>query len=110
MSPRHVLLAVVSSICAILVTGLQRENLAVRHPCYAINKRLDKHITWTEKLASSQYKGKITESTFADEGERDRINGVWDCIIERSARSSPVRASCLIVYASVPNVPVSHSS
>ncbi|CAF1101094.1 unnamed protein product [Adineta ricciae] len=33
-----------------------RENLALRHPCNSINKRLQPYITWTEKLASSQYK------------------------------------------------------
>ena len=39
----------------------QRENLAVRHPCYSINKRLEPFITWTEKLASSQYQGESNE-------------------------------------------------
>ncbi len=34
-----------------------RENHALRHPCNSINKRLTPYITWTEKLASSQYKG-----------------------------------------------------
>ena len=45
------------SIISIRINGLQRENLAVRHPCYSINKRLEPYITWTERLASSQYKG-----------------------------------------------------
>ncbi|CAF3338000.1 unnamed protein product [Rotaria sp. Silwood2] len=40
----------------ILTTGNYRENLALRHPCNKINKRLTPYITWTEKLASSQYK------------------------------------------------------
>ncbi len=34
-----------------------RENLASHHPCHSINKRLESYITWTEKLANSQYKG-----------------------------------------------------
>lgn len=37
-----------------------RENLALRHPCNSINKRLEPYIKWTEKLASSQYGGKKT--------------------------------------------------
>ncbi|CAF2076559.1 unnamed protein product [Rotaria magnacalcarata] len=38
------------------VAGNYRENLALRHPCNIINRRLEPYITWTEKLASSQYK------------------------------------------------------
>ncbi|CAF4777399.1 unnamed protein product [Rotaria sp. Silwood1] len=40
----------------IVTNGIYRENLALRHPCNTINKRLISYITWTEKLASSQYK------------------------------------------------------
>ncbi|CAF1209765.1 unnamed protein product [Rotaria sordida] len=36
--------------------GNYRENLALRHPCNTINRRLIPYITWTEKLANSQYK------------------------------------------------------
>ena len=41
-----------------MVSGNNRENLAQRHPCYPINKRLEPYIKWTERLVSSQYKGK----------------------------------------------------
>jgi hypothetical protein len=47
-----------SSIYFTIVDG-NRENLALRHPCNSINKRLEPYITWTEKLASTQYKGKL---------------------------------------------------
>lgn len=102
-------LVVVSSIFAVLVTGLQRENLAVRHPCYAINKRLDKHITWTEKLASSQYKGKLIEWTFADEWAREREKCAS---AQRSMKSHENKLSHLVCVgvAVTTNVPVSHSS
>lgn len=42
-----------------LVNG-NRENLAQRHPCYTVNKLLLPYIKWTEKLASTQYKGKFS--------------------------------------------------
>lgn len=48
-----------SSINFLSVIGNQRENHALRHPCNSINKRLIPYITWTEKLASSQYKGEL---------------------------------------------------
>jgi hypothetical protein len=46
-----------SVIHSILAGNNYRENLPLRQPCNSINKRLESYITWTEKLASSQYKG-----------------------------------------------------
>jgi hypothetical protein len=37
----------------------QRENLARRHPCNPLNRRLEPYIKWTEKLASTQYRGEL---------------------------------------------------
>ena len=44
----------------LLINGNDRENLAARHPCNSINKRLEPFIKWTEKLASSQYGGQFS--------------------------------------------------
>lgn len=55
------LILYLSSLTSILAAGSHRENLALRHPCYTVNKRLEPFITWTEKLASSQYKGELIE-------------------------------------------------
>jgi len=53
-----------SSINFTFVVGNYRENHALRHPCNSINKRLVSYITWTEKLASSQYKGELLQLFF----------------------------------------------
>jgi hypothetical protein len=51
---------ILSSIHLTIASNKHRANLAERHPCYSINKRLEPYITWTERLASTQYKGKCT--------------------------------------------------
>ncbi len=58
-SLRGVFIILLSSINLTLIAGNYRENLALRHPCNSINKRLEPYITWSEKLASSQYKGEL---------------------------------------------------
>lgn len=57
-SQRISLLYLIISIQLIQASDYHRENLALRHPCNSINKRLEPYIQWTEKLASSQYGGK----------------------------------------------------
>lgn len=54
-----ILLLFLSLYLTQLVNG-NRENLAQRHPCYTVNKLLLPYIKWTEKLASTQYKGKFS--------------------------------------------------
>jgi len=53
------LIVFLSSINFSFIAGSYRENLALRHPCNSMNKRLGPYISWTEKLASSQYKGEL---------------------------------------------------
>jgi hypothetical protein len=60
----QVFILFLSSINFTLITGNYRENLALRHPCNSINKRLGPYIIWTEKLASSQYKGELFQLYF----------------------------------------------
>ncbi|CAF2721693.1 unnamed protein product [Rotaria sp. Silwood2] len=50
------ILLFLSSLYLVIAVNNYRENLAQRHPCYSINKRLVPYIKWTEKLASTQYK------------------------------------------------------
>ena len=57
----RIFIVLLSSINFTLVTGNYRENLALRHPCNPVNKRLGPYIKWTEKLASSQYKGELSQ-------------------------------------------------
>lgn len=54
---KNIFLLVLSSINLTIVLSNQRINLAQRHPCYSINKRLEPYIKWTEKLISTQYRG-----------------------------------------------------
>jgi len=51
-----------SSINLTIAITNQRTNLAQRHPCYSINKRLEPYIKWTEKLVSTQYKGELNNT------------------------------------------------
>jgi hypothetical protein len=50
-------LLILCSIHLTIAVHNQRGNLARRHPCNSLNKRLEPYIKWTEKLASTQYKG-----------------------------------------------------
>ncbi len=50
---------VLSFIHLTIALNNHRANLAQRHPCYSINKRLEPYIKWTERLVSTQYKGKL---------------------------------------------------
>ncbi len=58
----RIFIVFLSSINFTLAVGNYRENHALRHPCNAINKRLEPYITWTERLANSQYRGKLFQS------------------------------------------------
>jgi hypothetical protein len=46
-----------ASIHLTIANNNHRANLAQRHPCYSINKRLEPYIKWTERLVSTQYRG-----------------------------------------------------
>ncbi len=62
MSIKHYLWKSILIYLLIAVNASQRENLARRHPCNPVNRRLEPYIKWTEKLANTQYKGKLSFS------------------------------------------------
>ncbi|CAF3776556.1 unnamed protein product [Rotaria sp. Silwood1] len=63
-SLRKSILLFLSSLCLTIAVNNYRENLAQRHPCYSVNKRLVPYIKWTEKLASTQYKDILEKKNY----------------------------------------------